>query len=193
MVGRHWLEDVVSRYRRAQDNAERAAAQVDDSAFFATLGAQPNSIAVLMKHLGGNHRSRWRDFLTTDGEKSDRARDSEFVVDGESRAAVMAVWDEGWSIALASLEALQPDDLERTVTVRGQPHSVVQAIGRNLDHAMYHCGQIVLLARAGAGESWQTLSIAPGQSEAFNASMRARFGDWSTPSEPPASGHDADR
>jgi uncharacterized damage-inducible protein DinB len=178
MDGRAWLEEVQALYRRYKDYCERTAAQVSDEDFFAVLGRSPNSIAVLMKHLGGNHRSRWRDFLTTDGEKRDRDRESEFAAEGETRSSIQSKWEEGWRIAFETLASLQPADLERMITIRGQPMSVVQAIHRNLNHVVYHTGQIVHLGRHFAGDAWQTLSIAPGKSEEFNAQMRAKYGDW---------------
>lgn len=173
-----WLDDVRLQFRRLKEQCESAAAQVSDEDFFTPLGQGENSIAVLMKHLGGNHRSRWRDFLTTDGEKRDRHRDREFIVEGETRAAVEERWEEGWRFAFESLAALAPGDVGRTVTVRGEPHSVVEAIHRSLSHAAYHTGQIVQLARHFAGDAWQTLSVARGKSEELNAAMRARYGDW---------------
>ncbi len=178
MDGEAWLEEIRSLYRRYKERCERAAAQVSEEQLFATCGRSPHSIAVLMKHLGGNHRSRWRDFLTTDGEKRDRDRESEFSAAGETAESIRARWQEGWRIALEELEALGAADLERTVTIRGEPLSVVQAIHRNLNHVAYHSGQIVQLARHFAGDAWQTLSIAPGRSAEHNAAMRARYGDW---------------
>ena len=173
-----WLDEIRTLYRRQKKQCERAAAQVTDAQLFEPCGDNPQSIAILMKHLGGNHRSRWRDFLTSDGEKPDRHRDSEFVVEGETRADVEARWEEGWRIAFETLDSLTAPDLDRTITIRGEPHSVVQAIQRNLTHAAYHAGQIVQLARHHAGDAWQTLSVAPGKSEEHNAAMRAKYGDW---------------
>jgi len=178
MNGETWLEEVRALFGRYKEMCEKAAAQVSDEDFFAVLGAGENSIAVLMKHLGGNHRSRWRDFLTTDGEKADRHRDQEFVVEGETRASIMALWNEGWDLLFANLEPLSESDLERTITIRGEPHSVPQAIQRSLTHSAYHTGQVVQLARHHAGADWQTLSVAPGRSKEHNAAMRAKFGDW---------------
>lgn len=178
MDGRAWLDEIIALYRQYKDFCERAAAQVSDEDLFGRVGRGPHSIAILMKHLGGNHRSRWRDFLTSDGEKRDRHRDNEFSDEGETRASIREKWDEGWRITFETLESLGPDDLGRTVTIRGQPLSVVQAILRNLTHLAYHTGQIVDYARHFAGDAWQTLSVAPGKSEEFNAAMRARYGDW---------------
>lgn len=178
MDGQVWLDDVHGRYRYHKSLCERAAAQVSDADFFRQPGGLGSSIAVVMKHLAGNNRSRWRDFLTVDGEKRERNRESEFDVEGETRASIQAQWDQGWAIALAELEALTPADLERTVTIRGEPLGVVPAIERNLNHAAYHTGQIVQLARTFAGDAWESLSIPRGKSDDFNATMRERFGDW---------------
>ncbi len=178
MDGQAWLDDVWDRYRYHKDLCERAAAQVSDEDFFTVPGGLHASIATIMKHVGGNNRSRWRNFLTEDGEKHDRNRDTEFEVEGETRASIRARWDEGWAIAFAELEALTPDDLEKTVTIRGQPHSVPAAIERNLNHASYHTGQIVQLARYFAGDAWESLSVPLGKSEELNTKMRERFGDW---------------
>lgn len=184
MFEQSWLDDVTAQYRWARDLCERAVAQVPDDALFSPVG--PHSLGILMKHLGGNHRSRWRDFLTADGEKADRHRDGEFVTEGDTRESIQALWDEGWDIALGQLAALGPGDLGRTVTIRGEPHTVLRAIQRNLSHAVYHTGQIVQLARTLAGDSWTSLSIPPGESEAANARMRARYGDWNAGSGGPA-------
>lgn len=178
MDGRVWLDEMQALFRQYKRQCERAAAQVSDSDFFLPIGRSPHSIAVLMKHIGCNHRSRWRDFLTTDGEKRDRDREGEFSAEGETRASIRMKWEEGWGIALETLAGLEPTDLDRTITIRGQPHSVMQAIHRNLNHVVYHAGQIVQLARHFTGDAWETLSIAPGKSEEFNAAMRAKYGDW---------------
>ncbi len=178
MNGEAWLEEIREQYRYRKTQCERAVAQVTDEQLFETVGAIPVGLAVQLKHIGNNHRSRWRDFLTTDGEKADRNRDAEFMVDGETAESIRAVWEEGWRITFEELEQLTPGDLEKTVTIRGEPMSVVQAIQRNLTHLAYHTGQIVSLARHFAGDAWQTLSIAPGESEAHNQMMRERFGDW---------------
>lgn len=179
MDAKTWLDEVIDEYRQMRRKCERAAEQVRDEDFFATSGDYPMSVGLQMKHVGGNLRSRWRDFLSTDGEKADRRRDAEFEHEhGETREAIEAHWRGGWSIALASLEALEPRDLERTVTIRGEPHTVTRAIQRNLTHVSYHAGQIVLLARHFAGDAWQTLSVAVGESAQHNEDMRRRYGDW---------------
>ena len=173
----HYLADVKARFDSIRTLAERAAAQVDDAAFLAPLGAEENSIALVMKHMAGNLRSRFTDFLTSDGEKPDRDRDSEFEqVPADSRSAILARWEEGWRILFAALDALAPGDLGRTVTIRGEPHTVIQALSRQLVHHSQHAGQVVLLAKHAAGARWQTLSIARGQSTAFTRELGARQG-----------------
>jgi hypothetical protein len=178
MNERAWLDEVIHQYRSHKKRCERAAAQVSDEDLFESLEGNPVSIAILMKHLGGNHRSRWRDFLTTDGEKQDRNRDSEFVVEGETRKSIRGHWDEGWRITFETLESLEPEDLGKTITIRGEPHTVVEALTRNLTHLAYHTGQIVHLARHFAGDHWQMLSVPLGKSDEYNASMREKYGDF---------------
>jgi uncharacterized damage-inducible protein DinB len=156
-----FLGDSIATFRRYQDLGARAMAQIPDEELFRAPDAEGNSIAIIVKHLHGNMLSRWRDFLTTDGEKPDRDRDSEFEMNAATTGdTVRAWWDEGWQTAISGLEALRPTDLERTVTIRGEPHSVLQAIMRQVTHAAYHVGQIVLLAKHAKGGEWSTLSIA---------------------------------
>jgi len=163
-----YLADVRARFESIRGQAERAAEQVDDAAFFAPLGADENSIALIMKHMSGNLRSRFTDFLTSDGEKPDRNRDGEFEQgSGDSRKAILARWDEGWQILFDTLDALGPADLGKTVTIRGEPHTVVQALSRQLVHQSQHAGQIVLLAKHAAGAQWKTLSIPRGRSGSY--------------------------
>lgn len=174
MDAKGWREDVVREFRRTKALADRAMAQVSDEQFLAAPGPETNSIAIVVKHMAGNLRSRWRDFLTTDGEKPDRRRDTEFELDAaDDRASLMRRWEEGWAILFATLEALTDADLDRTVTIRGEPHTVVQAVNRQISHYAYHAGQIVLLARHFAGPEWTTLSVAKGASAAFNAAPRS--------------------
>jgi Protein of unknown function (DUF1572) len=170
----HYLDDLRREFRKLKSQAERALSQVSDADFFTNLDTEANSLAVLVKHVGGNLRSRWTDFLTTDGEKPDRRRDSEFVIDpGTTRADLLARWEEGWQRLLSTVDALTPADLSRTVTIRAEPHTVPQALHRSLTHSAYHTGQIVLLAKHWAGDSWQTLSVPRGKSEEFNRKMLA--------------------
>jgi hypothetical protein len=167
-IGAAFLEDSLLTLRKQKGLADRALAQVDDAAFFRVLDPESNSLAVIVKHVAGNQRSRWRDFLTTDGEKPDRDRDSEFeIAAGTSREAVMRAWEEGWALLFAALESLRPEDLERVVTVRGEPHTVLQAIQRQLAHYAQHAGQIVFLAKHWAGPAWTSLSIPRGKSKEF--------------------------
>jgi len=163
-------DTLVREYRRLQEQAERAMAQVDDEAIFATLGAGDNSIAILVKHMAGNMRSRWTDFLTADGEKPDRDRDSEFVIEpGDTRETLMARWLRGWEALFEAISPLSAADLGRTVTIRSEPFTAIQAIQRQLSHYAAHVGQIVLLAKHHAGERWATLSIPRGRSRELNA------------------------
>ena len=152
-------------------------AQADDAAFFARADDEANAIAHVVKHVAGNLRSRWRNFLVEDGEKPDRDRDAEFELSGaDTRDALLARWEEGWAILFAELGALGGDDLMRTVTIRHEPHTVVQCIHRQLAHYGYHVGQIVQLARQARGPGWDSLSIPRRKSGAFNAAMKDRFG-----------------
>lgn len=153
------LQETVACFRRQKALADRAMAQLADEDWHAALDPESNSIAVIVQHLAGNLRSRWRDFLTTDGEKPDRNRDGEFEDAGLTPAALLASWEDGWSVALASLDALSAEDLTKTVTIRGEPNSVAMAVVRALDHAAGHVGQIVMLAKHRRGAQWQTLTI----------------------------------
>jgi hypothetical protein len=170
-IGKQLLADIAHVYAQQRRLAESAAEQVDDQGFFHTTDPQANSIAVIMKHVGGNLRSRWTDFLTTDGEKPDRNRDGEFIVDGETRADVMRTWNQGWERLESTLASLRPEDLTRTVPIRGEPHTVVQALVRNLAHASHHAGQILFAAKAIAGDDWETLSIPRGGSKALRGNF----------------------
>lgn len=182
-LGGHMLMEARDRFGRLRKLAEDAMAQVDDEAFFSVLDGESNSIAIVVKHIAGNLRSRWRDFLTTDGEKPDRNRDQEFEIGpidtpkqrSDQRTALVAAWREGWEILEGALAPLGPDDLLREVTIRGEPHSVVQAIMRQIAHYGQHVGQIVLLAKHARGAEWRTLSVPRGGSRAFESAMREKF------------------
>lgn len=170
-IGRHYLADIVRQLEKLRRLAEDAMRQVSDGQFFFAPDPESNSIALILKHVAGNMRSRWRDFLTTDGEKPDRHRDREFELEAtDTRAALMARWEEGWSAALSTIRSLGPDDLSKTVTLRGEPHTVLEAINRQVPHYAYHVGQIVYLAKQLAGTSWRTLSIPRGRSRDFDVS-----------------------
>jgi len=164
------LAEALLTFRRQKELAERALAQVTDEDFFRTIDAESNSIAVLVKHIGGNLRSRWSEFLTTDGEKPTRDRDSEFVVDVRAeRTAIMSVWDAGWRALSDTFAQLRPGDLAATVKIRGEAMTAVAAIHRGLAHISQHVGQIVLLAKHYRSAEWQTLSIPRGQSRTWQA------------------------
>ncbi|MCX6614439.1 MAG: DUF1572 family protein, partial [Acidobacteria bacterium] len=151
--------------------AERAIAQISDEQLVLTLDEALNSIGLIVKHMAGNMRSRWTDFLTTDGEKPDRDRDSEFEGPPESREALLGLGEAGWKCLFEALEPLTDADLGRTVMIRGEAHSVMQAVNRNLTHCSYHCGQIVLLAKHFKSGAWETLTVARGRSGEFNRQM----------------------
>jgi uncharacterized damage-inducible protein DinB len=162
-----YLSDVVRTYRNYKALGEKALAQIPDAHLHTELDANSNSAAVIVKHVAGNLRSRFREFLTSDGEKPDRDRDGEFEMpERASRAEIVAWWERGWTTALESIEALRPEDLERTVRIRNEPLAVVEALNRSVTHTAYHVGQIVYLARHLAGERWATLSIPKGMSRA---------------------------
>lgn len=168
-LGRHYLENVIGEFRLLKKQGERAMEQLADEEFFVTLDPESNSVAVIVKHLAGNMRSRWVDFLTSDGEKPDRFRDQEFLLDANTpREQVMNWWEQGWQHVFTALEPLQSEDAMRTVIIRQEPHTVVQAINRQLTHYATHVGQIVFLAKHLKSAGWKTLSVPRGQSEQFN-------------------------
>ncbi|HWP83604.1 MAG TPA: DUF1572 family protein [Terriglobia bacterium] len=165
----------ITEFRKLKRQADRAVAQVSSEDLFRTLDEEANSIAVLMKHIAGNMRSRWVDFLTADGEKPDRNRDSEFVVDDETPESIKKKWEASWKLLFDGLQSLTPADLDRSVLVRGEQQPVPEAIFRQMVHYASHVGQIILLAKHYAGDRWQTLSIPRGQSEEYNAAMRQKW------------------
>ena len=161
-----YRNDVEHELHRLKGLAEKAVAQIDDDALFRTLDEESNSIAVVMKHMAGNMRSRWTDFLTTDGEKPDRHRDREFeLYEDDTPEGLRRAWERGWELTLQAVSALDRHDLERSVTIRGEPHTIVQAVSRQLTHYAYHVGQIVWLARHLAGDEWKSLSVPRGMSD----------------------------
>ena len=167
-AGRNFLETSIARFRSSKRLAERAIAQLDGRQMHWQPDPESNSVVILMKHMAGNMRSRWSDYLESDGEKPDRNRDGEFVDDFESREQLMETWAGGWRVLFETLEALDESDLEKTAPIRGQEHTVVEAILRQLGHYAYHVGQIVQLARMQVGpEAWETLSIARGKSDEY--------------------------
>ena len=163
-----YMEDSQAVFRQYKKMDEDAMAQVTDEQLFAVLDQESNSIAIIVKHIAGNMRSRWTDFLTSDGEKPDRRRDTEFEDPPHTREAVMAIWNSGWDCVFHALEPLTDADLTRQVAIRGQEHSVMQAINRQLTHYACHIGQIVFLAKHFRSNEWRSLSIPRGKSEEFN-------------------------
>jgi hypothetical protein len=168
-----YLQDSLGVFRYYKLLVERAMAQLTDEQLVAVLDAESNSIAVIVKHMTGNMRSRFTDFLTSDGEKPDRRRDLEFVDPLLTREELMASWDAAWACMFSALEALGQDDLARTVTIRGEAHSVMQAINRQVAHYSYHCGQIVFLAKHLKAGEWKSLSVPRRGSDEFNRKVRA--------------------
>ena len=168
-----YLKDTIEIFHHYKRLADRAMEQVPDSALFFPLDAESNSIAIIVKHMAGNLRSRWTDFLTTDGEKPDRNRDGEFEAPPATRAELLALWESGWKLVFDSLAPLAETDLSRTVHIRGEAHSVMQAINRSVNHAAYHVGQIVCLAKHFAGPEWKSLSVPRGKSAEFNTRVSA--------------------
>lgn len=177
MNGDRYLTDALARFRELRSQCDRALAQVPEARWTWRLDPESNSLATLILHLSGNMISRWTDFLTTDGEKPDRDRDTEFedpeALDPE---ALRARWERGWSCLLGALESLTEADLDRRVTIRRQPHAVFEAINRQLTHYAYHTGQLVFLAKHLAEGPWQTLSVARGGSQAYNTRLMGDLG-----------------
>ena len=167
-IATEFMSAIINAFEANKRLADRAVEQVPDDKLHTALDANTNSIAVIMKHVAGNLLSRWTDFLTTDGEKPRRNRDDEFVDSIGSRAELLELWERGWDCLLKTLKSLKPEDLGKTVLIRGEPHSVPLALERSLGHACYHIGQIVQVARIHAGEKWHTLTIPRGESEQFN-------------------------
>lgn len=174
-IGVAYLHDARESFRKLRNSAERAMGQVSEEAFFVTLDPEANSIALLVKHMAGNLRSRFTDFLTADGEKPDRDRDGEFEIRaGDTRASLEANWREAWDVLASALDEVTERDLLRTVRIRGEPLTVLQALDRQLTHHAYHVGQIVFLAKHLAGGQWKTLTIPRGASQTFNERMMGK-------------------
>jgi hypothetical protein len=167
-IAAEFVSSTINTFEANKKLADRAIEQVPDDKLHVALDDNTNSIAVIVKHVAGNLISRWTDFLTTDGEKPWRNRDDEFVDSLGNRADILQLWESGWACLLSTLKGLKPEDLGKTVTIRGEPHSVPLAMERSLGHTCYHIGQIVQVARIHAGENWKTLTIPRGGSEQFN-------------------------
>lgn len=169
-----YVKDSTDLFRYYKKLAERAMAQCPDDALFTVLDPESNSIAIIVKHMAGNMRSRWRDFLTTDGEKPDRNRDTEFETPPKTRAELLELWERGWKYVFDALEPLTETDMARAVTIRTEPHSVMQAINRQIAHYSHHIGQILFLAKhltTKATGKWDSLSVPRGQSKQFTAEV----------------------
>jgi uncharacterized damage-inducible protein DinB len=169
------LSVVIDEFQKIKKLADKAIAQLSDEQLHQTLDADANSVAVLMRHMAGNMRSRWVNFLTSDGEKPDRMRDREFEDPRQTRVALLAEWEDGWQCVFDAITPLTDADLQRTVMIRGEPHSVYKAISRQVAHYAGHAYQILLLAKHMCGANWKTLSIPRGQSEEFNRRMLAKL------------------
>jgi hypothetical protein len=169
-----YLQDSLSVFHYYKRLAERAMEQVTDEQLFTVLDGESNCIGIIVKHMVGNMRSRWTDFLISDGEKSDRNRDTEFEDPPATRAALMKTWEQGWAYVFDALGPLSDADLERKVEIRGEPHSVMQAINRQIAHYAYHCGQIVFLAKHLQSSRWKALTVPKSKSEDFNQRVAAK-------------------
>jgi hypothetical protein len=170
-----YLRDVIGQFQNLKAQADRAMAQVSDEQLVQQLESESNSLAMIVKHVSGNLRSRWTDFLKSDGEKPDRNRDLEFEVESaDSRANLVERWENGWHALFEALETMTPADLDKSVAIRNQPHGVVQAINRSLTHTAQHVGQIIFLSKHLAGSNWQTLTIPRGKSAEFDAELQKK-------------------
>jgi len=168
-----YIQDATTLFQYYKKLGEGAMAQLNDEQLLAALDPEMNSITIIVKHLSGNMRSRWTDFLTSDGEKPDRNRDGEFEAAPRTREEVMNLWNSGWNLVLSTLQTLSDLDIEKTVTIRGEPHSVMQAINRQIAHYAYHIGQIVFLAKHLQEKNWESLSVPRGKSAEFNRKVAA--------------------
>ena len=175
MVVKNYRQDALETFRGYRALAEKALERVSDEEFFRKIDKESNSIAVLVKHISGNQLSRFTDFLTTDGEKAERDRDSEFIIDSKARGSLMKRWDAGWATLFHSLESLANDDFQKFVKIRGERHSIVEALNRQLTHYAYHIGQIVFLAKHFRSSNWKTLSVPKNRSLEFNEFLQRKI------------------
>jgi len=185
-VARAYLDDSFRAFRGYRRLAEGALEQVTDEELFVLIDPEANSIAMLMQHMAGNMRSRWTDFLTSDGEKPGRHRDREFEARPASRAELMREWNDAWELMLGTIQSLKPEDVLREITIRGEKHGVLWAVQRQVTHYAYHIGQLVILAKHFRGAQWKSLSIPKGESEQWN--QRTAAGDPSTQNRPLSTG-----
>ncbi len=170
----NYHSDALASFRNYKKLAERAIEQISDDEFFRQIDAESNSIAIIVKHIAGNLHSRWRDFLTSDGEKPDRHRDTEFELIDDTRESLIQFWETGWQTLFDNIEPLTDEDFERSVTIRGEPHTITEALNRQLTHYAYHVGQIVLLAKHFRSTNWKTLSVPKNRSAEFNQFLAER-------------------
>ena len=168
-----YLKDASDVFRYYKGLGDRALEQVPADALFSVLDEESNSIAIIVKHVAGNLRSRWTDFLSSDGEKPDRNRDAEFEDPPATRAELLALWESGWKLVFEAVASLADTDLSRTIHIRGEAHSVMQAINRSITHIAYHIGQITYLAKHFAGPRWNPLTVPRGKSAEFNNRVAA--------------------
>jgi len=174
-IVQNYFDDAIASFKSYKKLADKAIAQLKDEEFFVSLDEEANSVAVIMKHMAGNMFSRWTDFLTTDGEKPNRNRDMEFVIEANTtKDDVLNYWERGWACVFAAIEPLKLEDFEKTVMIRSEPHTVVQAINRQMTHYAYHIGQIVFLAKHFRSAEWNSLSIPRNKSAEFNATMQSQ-------------------
>jgi len=167
MIRKQYHEDVVRQLKKYRLLAENGISQVPDDSFFKSLDKESNSIATIMKHMAGNMISRWTDFFTTDGEKN-RERDLEFeITEQDTKDSISHLWEEGWEITFRTISSLKPDDFDKTIYIRQEPHTVLEAVNRQLTHYAYHVGQIIFLAKYFANEPWKSLSIPKGKSKDY--------------------------
>ena len=164
----NYLKDAIESFRSYKKLAEKAMAQVSDEEFFRTIDAEANSIALIVKHIAGNQKSRWTNFLTSDGEKENRRRDTEFEMMDESRESLMQFWETGWQTLFAAIEPLTVEDFTKTITIRAELHTICEALNRQLTHYAYHIGQITFLAKHFRSNDWKTLTVPRGRSAQFN-------------------------
>ena len=174
----NYLEDAVMSFRNYKKLAEKAMAQIGDDEFFAAIDEEANSVAVIVKHTAGNLVSRWTDFLTSDGEKPDRDRDTEFEMIGDTRESLMEFWERGWQTLFDSIVPLTPADFARSVLIRSEPHTIAEALNRQMTHYAYHVGQIVFLAKHFRSSTWKTLSVPRNRSAEFNKILADRQAEY---------------
>lgn len=180
----NYLADVIATFRNYKQMAEKSINQVADEEFFRALNEEDNSIAIIVKHIAGNMRSRWTDFLTTDGEKDFRHRDTEFELIDDTRGSLMEYWENSWNTLFGAIEPLTVEDFQKKVTIRGEEHTIVEAMNRQVTHYAYHIGQITFLAKHFKSKDWKTLSVPKNKSAEFNEFLKQKRLDGKEKSHP---------